>query len=664
MKKSQAMECDLWQGIVSITQVPGNEATEENEISWLCNPFGDDTVYTTQFVLDLEKNNDQFSWNFFLTANKKDSAEAKALYFLNYLRDLFPGLTGKVSTKRTNNYRFANHIKFYEIVFPEPPYGINFKFFKRIIDIFYFLNKVENHVAKFYIIWQKDDSVSSSTIIDELYKIKIFFSIETKSYDEKVRSKMIKSYVQNLISDFKNSNEEKAILKEVPPDTMNDILKEMTFFKNTAGDYTGRYYNELKKLRWMPHWMPGFIKPEEIDLVIPSNIPIKKSVRLKYERRGFNTDPDESKITILLGNYINKNGVKTEQKQYLYLNDLNRHLNILGLTGNGKTYFLYHLVNEISKKAPNVGTLVILLRKGEEKAHFNCDQFYEYPNVRIPYCFDYEDILSFLKILAKILSSIIGLKDIFEWNMGNALKAYYKKYKHLPYNLKDLFQLYWTWFKKNKYPGDFGGTSLLAIENRMYNLIDSELDSVTKLAHEPPIWFQEFINGKNVLLDLSSISNNHNQLKLLIHFIIQMIRVFIPESGEDKLKYAVIIDEIEHIAKKSNFNDSGDNLSVTQSYLAEAFEEFLEAFRSRGVGLITVGKDASVLPKGIYSLPNINMLFNIKIKEARFFTNSLEDQMSLSCLGYRQACIINAVQKERFLFYTPDLVLSERDGRA
>jgi len=190
----------------------------------------------------------------------------------------------------------------------------------------------------------------------------------------------------------------------------------------------------------------------------------------------------------------------------------------------------------------------------------------------------------------------------------------------------------------------------------VYNLIDPELESVTKLARELPVWFKEFINGKNVLLDLSSISNDQNQLKLLVHFIIQMIRVFIPESSEDKLKYAVIIDEIEHIAKNRKNSDNGDNLSVTQSYLAEAFEEFLEAFRSRGVGLITVGKDASALFKGIHSLPNIIILFTIKLNEAKYFTTSLEDQMALSSLGYRQACIINTVQKERFLFYTPDFV--------
>jgi hypothetical protein len=313
-------------------------------------------------------------------------------------------------------------------------------------------------------------------------------------------------------------------------------------------------------------------------------------------------------------------------------------------------------VNEISKKAPNVGTLVILLRKGEEKVHFSCDRFYEYPNVRIPYCFDCEDIKADLKTIAKILSSIIGLKDIFEWNLDNAQKAYFEKHQRLPHSLKRLFKFYWAWFKKKKYPGDFGGTALLAIENRVYSLIDPELESVTELARELPVWFKEFLNGKNVLLDLSSISNNQNQLKLLVHFIIQMIKVFIPESSEDKLKYAVIIDEIEHIAKNRKNSDNGDNLSVTQSYLAEAFEEFLEAFRSRGVGLITVGKDASALFKGIHSLPNIIILFTIKLNEAKYFTTSLEDQMALSSLGYRQACIINAVQKERFLFYTPDFV--------
>lgn len=648
------MEHDLWQGIVNIIQVPGNEKTEENLTSWLCNPFGDDTVYTTQFVMDLEKNDDQFSWNFYLTTNKKNSAEAKALYFLNYLREKFPGLTGNIRIKRINNYKFNNRIKFYEIVLPEPPYKSKFEFLKRIIDIFYYLKKIEHHVAQFYITWQKDDSIPISTITNELYKIKIFFSIETKSYGEEVQSKMIKAYLQNIISGFQNTNGEKTILNKAPLDTWNNIIKEATFFKNTAEDYTGKYFSGLKKLEWMPDWMPGFVTPEDIDLIIPVNIPIKKAVGLKYERRGFNTGSEEKDIRILLGKYVSKHGVKTEQMQFLYLNDLNRHVNILGLTGNGKTYFLYHLVNEISKKASYIGSLVILLRKGGEKIHFACDRFYEYPNIRIPYCFANEDIDKVLKIIAKILSSSIGLKDIFEWNMGNAEKAYYQKHKRLPNNLTHLFKLFWAWFKEKKYPGDFGGTSLLAIENRVYNLIDPELESVTKLAHELPNWFKEFLDGKNVLLDLSSISHDQNQLKMLIHFIIQMIRVFIPENNEDVLKYVVIIDEIEHVAKVRKSNDDNDNQSVIQSYLAEAFEEFLEAFRSRGVGLITVGKDASVLFKGIHSLPNINILFTIKLNEAKYFTTSLEDQMSLSSLGYRRACIINAVRKERFLFYTPD----------
>jgi uncharacterized protein YlzI (FlbEa/FlbD family) len=216
--------------------------------------------------------------------------------------------------------------------------------------------------------------------------------------------------------------------------------------------------------------------------------------------------------------------------------------------------------------------------------------------------------------------------------------------------------LYWNWFKIKKYPGDFGGASLLAIENRVYNLINPEFESVTRLAHELPDWFKEFIDGKKIVLDLSSITNDLPLLKLLIHFIIQMITIFIPGGTEDTLKYAVIIDEIEHIAKNRTITDANDNQTVIQSYLGEVFEGILEYFRSRGVGLITVGKEASPIFRGIYSLVSLNILFNIKINETKYFTTSLEEQMSLSSLGKRQACIINAVRKQRFLFYTPDLV--------
>ncbi len=55
------LDCDLWQGIVSIAQVPNDDGTKDDAVSWLCNPFGDGTVYTSQFVLNLGKNDDNFS---------------------------------------------------------------------------------------------------------------------------------------------------------------------------------------------------------------------------------------------------------------------------------------------------------------------------------------------------------------------------------------------------------------------------------------------------------------------------------------------------------------------------------------------------------------------------------------------------------------------------
>ncbi len=82
--------------------------------------------------------------------------------------------------------------------------------------------------------------------------------------------------------------------------------------------------------------------------------------------------------------------------------------------------------------------------------------------------------------------------------------------------------------------------------------------------------------------------------------------------------------------------------------------EFLIALGSL-IGLFELVMGALLLFFGGRSFKSKGLKI-LLIIETKYFATFLEDQMALSSLGYRQACIINTVQKERFLFYTPDFV--------
>ena len=622
----------------------------DKEISWLCNPFGDDRIYTTLFRLD----NKHFSWKFYLIEETQDQALISAIFFLNYLKEIFPGLVGNVLTRGISNTDLYRKLDFRELVLPEPPFLPNTKLnlIDKVCNLFY-INK--NHVITVYIAWQKDDSISHYISHNSEYKVKIFLNTQTLPSLNTIKNKQtieLEGRLQYLTSGLQNARGDKAFLRSAPSETWEDILKGTTFFRNSLEVYTGRYYRILKDNESIPEYMiPGFVKPEEVDFGIPKTIPLIKAVGLQHENVGFDSHSNEGDIE--LGYYI-RDGEITKRKKYLSLNDLTKHLYINGLTGAGKTRFLAYLVNEIAKMFPDVGLLIILLDNEIEKTFFTYDIIEKYPNTNIPYTFLFEDLDPQIQNedLSYLLTSSVGLKNIYTINMENVLNVYFNKQNTYPTFLGSVYKRFWKWFKDKKYPGDFGGTSLLAIENRVFKLLTPELENVVKFTSEIPYWFKEFLNGKNILLDLTSCKENEQTL--LVNLIFQMIKIFVPQNTDDKLKYLIIIDEIDKIVKISKTFDSGDDLFVKKEFLGKVITRYMETFRKRGLGVINTGHEPTSMFESIYYSPNKKILFTTSPKSTKLFINDFEDQETLSYLGVRRALVIDSIMREKYLIYTRD----------
>ncbi len=652
------MKPEFYHTIIKITQVPNMKNKYEDESSWLCNPFVDSRVYGTKFTIE----DDYFSWKFFLKTQSKEQAIQNGFQFLDYLKEVYPGLSGDVKVKPIDFKQLNKQKLIFELILPKPFFHKKINLFRKIVNLFIFNKK---HIIKIYILWQEDDSIigeikgtelEKEYKLDENFKIKIYISIIPKfenKLDIKDQKAELKGHLQYLTSDIKNIDGEGATLKQMPKGTWEEILNGRVFWKNAPGIDTGRFYSGIKDL--IPEdRIPGFVNQKAIDFNIPEYFLLNKAIKVHNENVSFSKKLDNKEL--FLGYYISR-GTITHKKISLSMNDLVHHAFISGKSGSGKTTFLNHLQHEISKKAPNCGVLIISLRKKEEYIQYNLDINLKYgdPDFRVPYYFKGENIEVTFEQLAALLSSSLGLKQPIDIVMYNVMLKYFEKNQDVPDSLEKLFGKLLNWFEKHQYHKKYQTNIINAIKNRAIRWTSSPtLDKITKLPSIKPFWFIEWMNGKNVFIDLSESICNEFIKKLLINLIFQMIRIFFPQSRTNNLKNVIMLDEIGAIAKKPATKFSNDDEFISQYFLEQVLSDFLEAFRSRGISIILTAQMPSELFESIYSLPSILILFRTAHSSSRLFTNNVEEQDNLAILGNRNAIVIDGVNGRKFAIYTMD----------
>ena len=630
----------------------------EDESSWLCNPFVDGRVYGTKFTIE----DDYFSWKFFLKVRSKEEAIQKGFHFLDYLKEVYPGLSGDVKVKPID-FKYLNKQKLiFELILPQPIFNNKINLFRKIINLFTFNQK---HVIKIYILWQKDDSIigeiegtelEKEYKLDENFKIKIYISVIPKFEDELdiiVQKAELKGHLEYLTSGIQNIDGERATLKQVPNNTWERILNGRVFWINAPGLDTGRFYSGIKD-KILEDKIPGFVNPKVIDFNIPEYFLLDKAIKVRNENVSFLKRTNQNDI--FLGYYISR-GVITNKKITLSIDDLVHHAFISGLSGSGKTTFLNHIQHEISRVAPNCGVLIISLRKKEEDIPYNLDIKLSYgdPDFRVPYYFKGENIEVTFEQLAKLLSSSLGLKQPVDIVMYNAMIKYFEKNQDVPDSLEKLFGKMLNWFEKNPYHKKYQTNIINAIKNRAIRWTSSPiLDKITRQPSIKPFWFIEWMNGKNVFIDLSESTCNEFIKKLLINLMFQMIRIFFPQIRMNKLKNIIMLDEIGEIGKKPATKFSNDDKFISQYFLEEVLSDFLESFRSRGISIILTAQKPSKLFESVYSLPSILILFTTAHSCSKLFTNDIEEQDNLAMLGERKAIVIDGVNGRKFAIYTID----------
>lgn len=652
------METD-WHSFIKIIQVPDMKNKNQAETSWLCDPFGDERVYGSKFTLE----EDYFSWKFFLKEESKKEALINGYRFLDYLRGIYPGLSGEVKAKPIDHKKLNKKKNFFELRLPKPFFSKKINLFHKIINLFIFNKK---HRFEIYILWHKDDSIigeleetelEKEYKLDNNFQIKVYISVVPK-FDKNTGMEEQKAellgHLEYLTTEIQNVKGEKASLRQVSSDILEYIFEGTAISKNIFGKSTGRFLSGIAD-QIPEDEFPGFVSPRVIDFTIPEYFLLEKALKVRNENINFLKKPNQNDI--YLGNYISR-GVITDKKVTLAADDLIHHVLISGLTGSGKTTFTIQAEHEISLKMPNCGILIIGLRKKEEYIPYKLDLILKYkdPQLRIPYFFKGENVEVTFEQIAALLASSLGLKQPVDIVMYNVLIDYFNENREVPDSLEQLFGKVLVWFEKyTKYNKKYRQSIRDAIKNRALQYTKSPtLDKITRLPSIKPFWFIEWMNGKNVYIDLSEEICNTFIKKLLVNLIFQMIRTFFPQSRANKLKNVIILDEVGEIGKKPKTTSPYDDEFITQYFFEKVFSDFLEAFRSRGIAIIMTAQKPSDLFESIYSLPNIIILFTTAHSCSKLFTNDIEEQDMLAKLGKRRAIIIDGVNGRKFAFYTKD----------
>jgi len=649
----------LFQARVSITQIPGNHQAEENKVSWLCNPFCDNTVYTMELLIK-----DTFSWSFLFNGETEAEAVAKAKAFLYFLKGKFPGLYGKISTlPLTSNY-LKRIIPFQEISLPLPIYAGKLPLFNKFIDLFYFKT---HYIILAYVLWQQSDAVVPKGILPinfefqrHDFKIKIYVAIQKdplKTSRISGEPAEIEGMLRYLITDIINERGEPARLIPTSKNTWAKILLKDVFWENPEQIETGRFFGKIAD-RIPESKKPGFASQGIIDFYISSRLPLPYASIPRIENIHYLPISKEDRNYIYLGDIV-KTGVLTDHPALIEVNQFSQSMFIGGIPGVGKTRLIYQISKEFHEKALHVGRLYLNLGKGNQEQFYPADKVLKYgdPELKIPYFVKGDYFDKELQETATYLAASLGLRTPVNKITYLVMNSYLKERGKLP-SLDLLFSGILLWFKKNPYHEEFQLSILRALKNRVLVVVKTPtlLQTMDLLPnYEPPTWLKDWFEGKSVFVDLSMCSA-YTKL-LLSNAIFQTIRTLMPDMESPSLKNLIFIDEAHQITKKSMYRMYNDDIDIARDELEKIFTQLMQEFRAKGLGFILADQLPSTLFECVTKLPSLKVLFRLDDECILRFTSNLEDRDYLSFLKDRHAYVINGRTGERYEIRTKEIDL-------
>jgi len=635
----------FWQARIKLTQAPKpfefeifpEDPTDSYRVpeysrSFLCDPFRDDPYLTYGLELSLSKN---IEWVFYTSFQEKELALEIGLAWLAFLRFRFKGLDGELNLKLIEPQESEKYdeIELFEIIIPDGILRKQINILEKLINVFY---HEKDKGFQIFLIWQRFKYEHEK--MQDSFRFRVIVKYNKNNFDKRnlIRLKASLRFLGSEIVD----NQDKYFKIIHPTDIRYlDILGTKVFSKD---EYSPNYLSTNYTL--LDEQLINFDFPEEMAL---PTIPILQKEIVRY------IDLDEYFISnaVSIGNHI-RNGIITNHKTYVPIKKLPQDMAIFGKPGSGKTFFLARFIEELSKKAKDVGILVLNVAKESQEQFYPKFEKIKYASnkLTIPYYFERGSQEKCLQETATYICASLGLKNVVEKIIYHTMRTFLDTKGKLPDKLIDLLIGVEAYIQQNPYGKDTQANLVQALRNRIKIFDDEYILNVTELSDSIPEWIFRWLNGQNIFLDLSSC--NKFTKMLLICAIFQLIRCVTHDSEVENLKNIIVIDEAHAVVEKPITRNSDDADFILKEQLAKIFSNIMKEYRSRGIGMIIVDQSPSRLFDDVVSQPSIKIIFRQDYPNNLLFSEAPYERQMLTQLPNRIAFVMNGSIGEKYLIKT------------
>ncbi|MBA7689989.1 hypothetical protein ES703_98508 [subsurface metagenome] len=567
---------------------------------------------------------------FFTKTKSKNEAIKLGNAWLSNLKFRFRGLDGIIEARQINNHNLKEkeELELLEIILPEGLITHKINVIERFINAFYYKN---SQSIKLILLWQRQKRPKNNPEGSNTYKLRIFITYELGNLNNKNHLKL-KGILNFLSMEIETTAGKRA-----------SIVKSLNVsnLKILEGDVFNTSEEDLSA-----------VIIEDVNFDFPENTPLPRLPILNHENvRYIDLNEDFKKKAIEIGRHI-KTGVITDHKTYVPINKLSQDLVVFGKSGCGKTYFLARFIKELSNKAKDVGILILNIAKSSQEIYYQDFSTVKYSDdeFRIPYFFEGQYLEKCLQETATYICASLGLKNVFEKIIYRTAIAFIKKNEKLPELLGTLLTGVENYVKSNPYGDDVQANLLQALRNRIKVFSEDKVQNVLKLTKDLPKWFKDWLEGKNIFLDLSMC--NKFTKALIVNAIFQLIRTNTKDTEIEELKHLIVIDEAHAILEKPITRNSDDTDFIMKEQMAKIFSELLKEYRSRGVGFVIADQAPARLFDDVASQPSIKVIFREDYPNNTIFSEDPFDRQILTQLENRLALVINGATGEKYLIKT------------
>ncbi len=635
----------FWQARIKITQAPvpfePREIPEslkvlyqEPEIrSFLNDPLGLSVTYGLELNV-----NDKIDITFFTKAESEDKALELGLAWLLNLKHEFLGLDGIVEAKpityKDISKLYKNQLA--EIILPEGIIPTKINILERFINNFYF-NK--EHQVKLLILWQRVALEKNRMDPQQpRHFLRVFINYDLETYDNKKFTEF-KGILRFLSMNIENTDWERAKIEFLDDTSILDILVLDSVFKNI-------HFKSYDRLN--------------VNFDLPETLPLPKLPILDKENvRYIDIDFKFRETAISIGKHV-KNGVISNHRTYIPINKLPQDMVVFGKSGSGKTYFLARFIEEVSRKAKDVGILILNVAKESQEIYYKDFVKIKYSdeNFHIPYFINGQHMEKLLQETATYICASLGLKNVYEKVIYRTEIGFLELKGVLPTFLIELLKGVHNYMINNPYGDETQANLVQALKNRINVFDEKKIQDVLKLSDDLPKWVKDWMNGKKIFLDLS-MCNKYSKM-IIVNAIFQLLRTITKDIEAEELKHLIVIDEAHALLEKPITRNSDDADFIMKEQMAKIFSELLKEYRSRGVGFIFADQSPVRLFDDVASQPSIKIIFRVDYPNNLIFTENIKERQMLTQLENRLAFVINGATGERYLIKSLDHELSKK----